>query len=156
MCYVSLSGSGKLQTSENDFLPLIEGPQPPPLSFCRHFGGCFRAGDVRANEHVALASMHTMWVREHNRLASELKRLNKQWDEERVFQEARKIVVAQIQHITYTEFLPKILGYRGLNEYQGYDPSIDASVSNVFAAAAFRFGHTLVSMTVAFSYSCPN
>lgn len=67
-------------------------------------------GDGRVNEQVDLALLHTIWMREHNRIAETMAQLHPQWSDEAVFQETRRIVVAEIQHITYNEFLPIILG----------------------------------------------
>lgn len=110
---------------------------------------CFTAGDIRVNEQIGLVAMHTIWLREHNRIASELHDLNPHWDGDTLYYEARKIVGAEVQHITYAHWLPNILGPEGMkilnkNSYT-YDPSIDASVSNEFATAALRFGHTLIN-----------
>lgn len=71
---------------------------------------CFESGDTRANENLHLTSMHLIWARHHNFLATRLQSLNPQWDDETVFQEARRILGAQLQHITYNEFLPILLG----------------------------------------------
>lgn len=109
---------------------------------------CFVAGDIRANEQVGLAAMHTIWMREHNRIASSLKALNPFWDGDKVYQEARKIVGAEMQMITYEHWLPIVLGpnvTRDLGRYKGYNPQLNPSISNVFATAALRFGHTLIN-----------
>ncbi|RZF34320.1 hypothetical protein LSTR_LSTR016280, partial [Laodelphax striatellus] len=71
---------------------------------------CFEAGEIRVNEQLVLACMHTLMAREHNRLAHALSQINPHWDDETLYQEARRIVIAQIQHITYNEFLPILLG----------------------------------------------
>lgn len=109
---------------------------------------CFAAGDIRVNEQIGLTAMHTIWLREHNRLATELKRVNAHWDGETLYQEARKIVGAQMQLITYEHWLPIVVGPEGmemLGPYRGYDASVEPMVSNEFATAAFRFGHTLIN-----------
>lgn len=55
--------------------------------------------------------LHTLWHRQHNRIAGQLHETNRHWSSEKVFEESRRIVIAQIQHITYTEFLPPVIGY---------------------------------------------
>lgn len=62
------------------------------------------------NEQTGLTAMHTIWLREHNRVATALADLNRNWDDPRIYDEARRIVIAQLQHITYNEFLPLLLG----------------------------------------------
>lgn len=92
--------------------------------------------------------MHTLWMREHNRIADELRVLNPHWDGNMLYHESRKIVGAAMQHITYRQWLHHIIGQEGmeiLNEYKEYDPAVNPSVSNVFATAALRFGHTLIN-----------
>ncbi|EZA62781.1 hypothetical protein DMN91_007082 [Ooceraea biroi] len=119
---------------------------------------CFAAGDARANENLHLTTMHLLWARQHNRIARELARINPGWNDETLYQETRRIVGAQLQHITYREFLPIVLGDEKMKEYNltplgsGYrkrmhdpdDLQDDPTIANHFAAAAFRFAHTLL------------
>ncbi|KAM6457875.1 peroxidasin homolog isoform 1-T2 [Liasis olivaceus] len=132
--------------------PLLPFATGPPTECMRDESEspvpCFLAGDHRANEQLALTSMHTLWFREHNRVATKLQALNPHWDGDTIYHEARKIVGALMQHITYSHWLPKILGEAGmkvLGDYKGYEPSTNAGILNVFATAAFRFGHTLIN-----------
>lgn len=109
---------------------------------------CFTAGDIRVNEQVGLLSMHTIWMREHNRIAKFFNEINPHWTGEQVYQESRKIVGAMMQHITYKQWLPHIIGKDGmemLGEYKGYNPTVNPSISNEFATAALRFGHSLIN-----------
>jgi len=125
-------------------------------------GKCFFAGEERNSEQPGLTSLHTLMVREHNRLAQHLALENPHWNDEKLFQEARKIVIAINQHITYNEFLPRVLGpdlvekfgiaSSSSNSSSGkfehhhhhYDSECSPDVSNEFATAAFRFGHSLI------------
>uniref|UniRef100_A0A4W3HC24 Peroxidasin n=1 Tax=Callorhinchus milii TaxID=7868 RepID=A0A4W3HC24_CALMI len=132
--------------------PLLPFATGPPTECMRDENEspipCFLAGDQRANEHLGLTSMHTVWFREHNRIATELLQLNPHWDGETIYHEARKIVGAQMQHITYSHWLPKIFGDVGmkmLGNYKSYDPNVNSGILNSFATAAFRFGHTLIN-----------
>ena len=62
---------------------------------------CFAAGDRRVNENAGLASMHTLFMREHNRIVRELKKINPEWNKEQCYNEARLIIIAMHQIITY-------------------------------------------------------
>ncbi|XP_060115617.1 myeloperoxidase-like [Heteronotia binoei] len=111
---------------------------------------CFLAGDTRVDEMPALTVLHTLFLREHNRLVTELKRLNPQWDPDTLYHEARKIVGATLQKITYTDYLPEVLGVTtstNLKRYTGYNSTVDPRISSVFTNA-FRFGHAAVRPSV--------
>ena len=136
---------GRLQTSAGNLLPLNSMGLP-------NAGGTsstlFLGGDIRANEQVGLTAMHTLFMREHNRLAGLLEAQNPSWSDEDLFQTTRKIVGAEIQAVTYGEFLPTLLGKRNARRLRAddysYDDTLDAAISNEFSAATFRFGHSML------------
>ncbi|CAG9823543.1 unnamed protein product, partial [Phaedon cochleariae] len=116
---------------------------------------CFNSGDTRTNQMITLVVMHTVFMREHNRIASILEKLNPDWDDEQIFLETRQIVIAEFQVITYKEFLPAIIGDLAMEEFDinlaegnsysyDYDKKIDPSIINEFSAAAFRYGHSTI------------
>jgi hypothetical protein len=138
-------GTGRLRTSQGELLPFNTEGLP-------NAGGSsaslFIAGDVRANEQLGLTALHTLFMREHNRLAAEIAAHEPLLTGEQIYQQARRKVTAEIQAITYNEFLPALLGPNALTPYHGYNPNINAAIMNEFSTAAFRLGHTLVSQTI--------
>lgn len=141
---------GKLKTSDGNLLPYNSEGLPnaaPPGVPADSF---FLAGDVRANENVELLAMQTLFVREHNRVADGLAAKNPTWSDEKLYQEARRVVVAEMQVITYNEFLPALLGTNALRPYQGYRANVNPGISNEFATAAFRLGHSMLGEDIEF------
>ena len=162
-----LTSRGLLRTSAGNMLPFnttgLANDNGPGLTDAE----AFVAGDVRANEQIGLTSTHALFLREHNRLATNLAArldandtvLAAQRDAaisaagngidneaDFLYQSARKVVGAQIQKVTYEEFLPVLLGSSSpLASSSAYDASVDAGISNEFSTAAFRVGHTLLS-----------
>ncbi len=141
----TFDGAGTLATSEGGFLPFNTQGLPNSGGSGDHL---FLAGDVRANEQVGLTAMHTLFVREHNRLAEQIALDNPAMNGEEIYQKARRLVGGIVQFITYNEFLPVLLGPDALTQYQGYDSTVDAGISNVFSTAAYRFGHSALSPTL--------
>lgn len=144
--------NGKLKTSSGNYLPYntIDGernssidPNAPEMDDPFHSGQAHSvAGDIRAGEQPGLTILHTLFLREHNRICDELKASGMRNDE-KIYQTARKRVGALIQHITYNEFLPA-LGIK-MTTYKGYDAKSRPDIMHVFATAAYRIGHTMVT-----------
>jgi hypothetical protein len=137
---------GRLKTSAGGLLPL----NTPGLPNADQFGAgaaLFLAGDVRANEQIGLTVVHTLFVREHNRLAARIAQLQPHLNDEQIYQLARRLVGAEIQKITYEEYLPAMLGYDFAPDAAdaAYRTDVDASITNSFAHAIFRFGHSQIS-----------
>ncbi len=148
----SFSG-GQLKVSTGNLLPYntVTGEFEDPIDdSAPHMDNAtgissviFVAGDSRASENPLLTSMHTLFVREHNRQCKLLAAKYPDWTDEQLYQYARKNVSGLIQSIVYDEWLPSI-GLQ-LTPYGGYNEEVNPQLFNVFTAAAFRMGHTLLS-----------
>ena len=139
---------GLLKTSAGDLLPYnVDNLHNENGPGAVNASSMFVAGDVRANEQIGLLAMHTLFVREHNRLAALFQASNSSLSDEELFQLARTVVAAEMQLITFNEFLPALLGDDPLDPYAGYNASVNAGITNEFSSASFRFGHSMVSPT---------
>lgn len=137
---------GRLATSPGDLLPFNTAGQPNETLHIVPEEEHYLAGDVRANEQPGLISMHTIFMREHNRVAGELAAANPGWTDEQLYQRARKVVGATVQSITYNEWLPALLGPSAPDPSTfSYDAGANPAMANEFSTALFRLGHTLVS-----------
>lgn len=148
---------GRLLTSPGDLLPFNNSTYFPtgtlPMANDAHRvpdDQLFAAGDVRANENVELLSLHTIFLREHNRIADEIHNAHPELSDESVFQMARARVIGELQAITYNEWLPAVLGQGALAPYRGYNPNVNPGIANEFSTAAFRLGHSMLGDDVQF------
>ncbi|MCB0572053.1 MAG: peroxidase family protein, partial [Phaeodactylibacter sp.] len=151
----SFSG-GKLRVSTGNMPPFntttgeygapIDPTAPPMAMPLPYVTKWFVVGDDRGNENPFLTAMHTLFLREHNRLCDELAVAHPDWTDEQLYQHARKLVGAVVQAIVYEEWLPA-LGM-DMEPYNGYNPYTDPGIMNVFSAAAFRYGHTTINNTL--------
>jgi hypothetical protein len=154
--YLRTFTNGKLRVSEGNLLPwnTADGEFNSPIDYhapemedaTGQMKKFFIAGDVRANENPLLIAFHTIFVREHNRLCDDVKVKHPGWDDERIYQEARRWLIGYIQNIAFNEWLPA-MGIT-LPEYNGYNPNINPGIKNEFSAAAFRIGHTLLNSNI--------
>lgn len=140
-------GTGRLRTSASahgDLLPehsaALAALPPAP--------GFFVAGDIRVNEQTGLIAIQTLFMREHNFWADLYRTANSDAADEEIYQFARLVVGAEMQAISYREFLPVLLGPNALAPYRGYKATVNPTISNEFATAAYRLGHSLLSPTL--------
>ncbi|SEQ54354.1 peroxidase family protein [Nitrosomonas ureae] len=123
----------------------------------------FITGDGRGNENIGLTTVHTVFHAEHNRKIQEIKDLitdsgdpafinqwklpGNQWDGEKLFQAARFATEMQYQHLVFEEFARKV--QPNVDVFIGYDSTIDPAIMAEFAHVVYRFGHSMLTETVA-------
>lgn len=142
---------GHLKTSAGDLLPFNTGGLANAND--AHLvpdDQLFLAGDVRANENIELLAMQTLFMREHNRIADQIAKAHPGMSDEAIYQQARKTVIAELQAITFNEFLPALLGPNAIKPYTGYNPNVNPSIANEFSTGAFRFGHSMLNSDIEF------
>lgn len=121
----------------------------------------YEAGDARVNQTPWLALWHSLLYRLHNYIAKRLATVNKHWDDDRLFNESRRISIAVYEHLTYNQWLPTVLGRKYAESKNltcrrvdagcgAYDASVDASTIDEAAHASFRHSHALVPDNVNF------
>lgn len=109
----------------------------------------FTAGEGRVTENPALTTLHTIFMREHNRVATLVGLQNPSLTDTEIYYQTRRIVTAEYQNIVFSEFLPILIGSKSVfppgYQQTTYDPTVDPSITNEFAASALRFGHSTVN-----------
>src|SRR5262249_53859276 len=134
---------GRLKTSPGNLLPLnnstfFGAAAPLPNANDTHLVADTQlrlAGDVRVNETVQLTSMHTLFMREHNRIADQIHAAYPLLSDEEVYQRARKRVGAELEVIVYHEYLPALLGPNAIPAYTGYKPYVHPGIANEFSTS---------------------
>ena len=136
-------GSGQLRTSHGGRFPMYntEGFSNAPAD---NDASLFLCGDVRANEQIGLTALHTIFMREHNYWANVIRQRFGSLSGNSIYRWARGLVGAEIQAITYNEFLPLLIGADAIPAYTGYDQNVNPEIANVFSTAAYRLGHSML------------
>lgn len=132
------TADGHMKVSAGDNLPIVMTAQGP----------AFAAGDVRAQENPDLTALQTLFVREHNYQVDQLQQEHPGWSGDQLYDMAKAITTAEMVNITYKEFLPHLLGPDAIPAYHGYDPNVNAGITEEFEGAAYRFGHSIVSADI--------
>jgi hypothetical protein len=111
------------------------------------------AGDHRVDENVALTAVHMVWHREHNFQAERIKALHPEWSDEQVFQAAKIIQTAEYQRVVFTEFAEAMSGpIPGPSHgFSGYNPNVNPGISEEFAGAMYRVGHSMINEAIPFT-----
>jgi peroxidase len=127
------NADGTLLTSDNGLaLPVVDDT--------------FITGDPRVMENPELTAVTILFMREHNFWVGYLKAQHSDWSGDQLYNMAKAITTAEYQNIIYKEYLPVLIG-PALGRYKGYNPDINAQVTQEFSTAAFRMGHSEVSDT---------
>ncbi|XP_064601255.1 thyroid peroxidase-like [Liolophura sinensis] len=145
---------GLLKTSFGNQCPFQKHPNQKAFEMGVNM---LKSGDEKMSESPGLVASIMVWYREHNRIAKKLAQLPNfaflpdNVRSNKIFEEARKIVIALIQQTVYREYLPVTVGPAAMTKYNlwplangyytGYNASVNPTLVNSFATASMRFGH---------------
>lgn len=105
-------------------------------------------GDSRANIDPYVATLYTMFLRQHNSIAQQIRRHKKNLRDEKVFQLARKINTALYRRIVFAEWVPVVIGseiaQRVADASHVVTENVRRGVSNEYATAASRFYYSMM------------
>lgn len=139
------TGTPFLKTSAGNLLPFNVDGLTNTNGFVADPTALFLAGDIRANEQLGLTVMHTLFMREHNRIAQSILDNKPGIEVDAAYERTRRRVIGKIQVITYDEWLPVLLGGNAIPAYAGYDDTVNPTIFNEFSVAAFRLGHSMLN-----------
>src|SRR4051794_33192000 len=71
----------------------------------------FAAGSDTTNSQVGFVMLNVLWLREHNRVAGLLARAHPDWDDERLFQTARNVLIVLLIKVVIEEYINHITPY---------------------------------------------
>lgn len=108
------------------------------------FQGCFQL----AEGDDWLENLRLLFVMEHNRIVDALAEINSHFDDSLLYNEARRITIAEYNHITFKEYLPVVMGEELVKKHSlnpgaegpaaGYIKEVNPGILNSFAVASYR------------------
>ena len=139
---------GRLRTSAGNNLPFDPLAYGLPASFAQaglggSNGTCF-CGDSIIHSFPTSIGLATIFLREHNRLADKIAAENPSWNDEQVYQEARRWLIAFYQSISYNEYMPATTSLPP-PKYEGYNATVMPGVQALWLGATVRYGHTEIN-----------
>ncbi|HQU98203.1 MAG TPA: peroxidase family protein [Nitrosomonas sp.] len=156
------TSSGAMKTADADNI-INSGPMAPGEYDDELLNAHFITGDGRGNENIGLTAVHTVFHAEHNRTVEHIKDLvtnsgdnafiaqwkfpDGSWNGERLFQAARFSTEMQYQHLVFEEFARRV--QPNVDAFAGYNSTIDPAIMAEFAHVVYRFGHSMLTETVA-------
>ncbi|CAH1111168.1 unnamed protein product [Psylliodes chrysocephalus] len=143
---------GRLITRNGGYLPIRPGCAIP--SNTPHV--CYKGGDFyRLNQNLDVTIKHIIWVRLHEWCCDRMVSINPHWNDEKIYQECRKLSIAIHQHLAFNEVFPAIIRRKAMKNRNllypyklfnrsKYDPSCELNPLTEFANGAYRILHAVI------------